>query len=202
MAIIAIFAIENNFLCLKKFLLKVKNQLNNRLPLQCRTGHNRSFEIVKLNELSGDHCAIYSIRFIGEDDSLFEQFLSEYYTTFRNEVLDIYTRLKAIGRCVGLREGFYKANEGKPGDGVCALYDKPDAHLRVYFIYYGTDLIVVGDGGEKPKNIRTWQEDPVLTDANLLMQWVSEKISEATENKDIQITDKGFEGNLIIEVED
>ena len=202
MAIIAIFAIENNFLCLKKILLKVKNQLNNRLPLQCRTGHNRSFEIVKLNELSGDHCAIYSIRFIGEDDSLFEQFLSEYYTTFRNEVLDIYTRLKAIGRCVGLREGFYKANEGKPGDGVCALYDKPDAHLRVYFIYYGTDLIVVGDGGEKPKNIRTWQEDPVLTDANLLMQWVSEKISEATENKDIQITDKGFEGNLIIEVED
>lgn len=180
----------------------MKNQLNNRLPLQCRTGHNRSFEIVKLNELSGDHCAIYSIRFIGEDDSLFEQFLSEYYTTFRNEVLDIYTRLKAIGRCVGLREGFYKANGGKPGDGVCALYDKPDAHLRVYFIYYGTDLIVVGDGGEKPKNIRTWQEDPVLTDANLLMQWVSEKISEATENKDIQITDQGFEGNLIIEVED
>lgn len=180
----------------------MKNQLNNRLPLQCRTGHNRSFEIVKLNELSGDHCAIYSIRFIGEDDSLFEQFLSECYTTFRNEVLDIYTRLKAIGRCVGLREGFYKANEGKPGDGVCALYDKPDAHLRVYFIYYGTDLIVVGDGGEKPKNIRTWQEDPVLTDANLLMQWVSEKISEATQNKDIQITDQGFEGNLIIEVED
>jgi hypothetical protein len=34
------------------------------------------------------------------------------------------------------------------------------------------------------------------------MQWVSGKIREATENKDIQITDKGFEGDLIIEVED
>lgn len=185
-----------------KFLLKVKDKLKNQLPLQCRTGNNRSFEIVKLNELSGDYCTIYSIRFIDEDDSLFEQFLSEYYKTFRDEVLDIYTRLKAIGHCVGLREGFYKANEGKPGDGVCALYDKPDSHLRVYFIYYGSDLIVVGDGGEKPKSIRTWQEDPVLTDANLLMQWVSEKIREATENKDIQITDQGFEGDLIIEVED
>ena len=77
----------------------MKNQLNNQLPLQHQTGKNRSFEIVKLNELSGDYCAIYSIRFIGDDDSLFEQFLSEYYKTFRDEVLDIYTRLKAIGRC-------------------------------------------------------------------------------------------------------
>lgn len=180
----------------------MKNQLKNQLPLQHQTDKNRSFEIVKLNELSGDYCAIYSIRFIGDDDSLFEQFLSEYYKTFRDEVLDIYTRLKAIGRCVGLREGFYKANEGKPGDGVCALYDKPDAHLRVYFIYFGTDLIVVGDGGEKPKSIRAWQEDPVLSDANLLMQLVSEKIREATDNKDIRITDQGFEGDLIIEIED
>lgn len=180
----------------------MKNLLKNQLPLQRRTGRNRSFEIVKLNELSGDHCAIYSIRFIGEDDTLFEQFLNEYYNTFKTEVLDIFTRLKAIGRCVGLREGFYKANEGKPGDGVCALYDKPDAHLRVYFIYYGSDLIVVGDGGEKPKSVRTWQEVPVLTDANLLMQWVSEKIREATENKGIQISDQGFEGDLIIEIED
>ena len=188
------------FVC--KISIKSENQLKNQLPLQHQTDKNRSFEIVKLNELSGDYCAIYSIRFIGDDDSLFEQFLSEYYKTFRDEVLDIYTRLKAIGRCVGLREGFYKANEGKPGDGVCALYDKPDAHLRVYFIYFGTDLIVVGDGGEKPKSIRAWQEDPVLSDANLLMQLVSEKIREATDNKDIRITDQGFEGDLIIEIED
>jgi hypothetical protein len=60
----------------------------------------------------------------------------------------------------------------------------------------------VGDGGEKPKSIRAWQEDPVLSDANLLMQLVSEKIREATDNKDIRITDQGFEGDLIIEIED
>lgn len=106
--------------------------MRNKLFLQKQTDNKRSFELVKLNELSGDYCAVYSIRFNGDDDSLFEQFLSEYYDTFRNEVLDIYTRLKAIGKCVGLREWFYKANEGKPGDGVCALYDKPYSHLRVY----------------------------------------------------------------------
>ena len=180
----------------------MKNELKKQLPLHHQAGNKRYFEMVKLNELSGDYCTVYSIRFNGDDDSLFEQFLSEYYNAFRSEVLDIYTRLKAIGKCVGLREGFYKANEGKPGDGVCALYDKPDAHLRVYFIRYGSDLVVVGDGGEKPKSIRTWQEDPVLTDANLLMQWVSQKIREATDNKDIQITDQGFEGDLTIEFED
>ena len=176
--------------------------MKNQLPLQSQQCNKGSFEIVKLNELSGDYCTIYSIRYNDEDDSLFEQFLKVYNDVFKNEVLDIYTRLKAIGKCVGLRHGFYKENEGKPGDGVCALYDKPNAHLRVYFIRYGSDLIVLGDGGEKPKHIRTWQEDPVLSDANLLMQWVSKKIREATDNKDIIITDKGFEGDLFIEVEE
>ena len=178
----------------------MKHQSEKPLSLRCLNPNDiNSFELIRLDLLSGDKCNIYSVRLNDEMDTLFEQFLKKYADVFRDEVLDIYTRLKAIGKSVGLRNGFYKEHEGKPGDGVCALYDMPNSHLRVYFIRYGADLIVVGDGGEKPKNIRTWQENKVLSNANMLMQWVSNKIKDATDNKDIRITDNGFEGELKIE---
>jgi hypothetical protein len=40
-------------------------------------------------------------------------------------------------------------NEGKYGDGVSALFDKPKYKLRLYCIRYGTQIIIVGWGGEK-----------------------------------------------------
>ena len=180
----------------------MKDQLKNKLSLRQKFDYISSFELVMLKELSGDKCCIYSVRINDEENTQFEQFLNKNYDSFKEEALDIFTRLKAIGKSVGLRHGFYKENEGKPGDGVCALYDMPNSNLRVYFIRYGSDLIVIGGGGEKHKSIRTWQESKALSDANLLMQWVSSKIREATKNKEIRITDDGFDGDLNIEIEE
>ena len=60
------------------------------------------------------------------------------------------------------REGYFKLHEGKPGDGIVALYDRPDSRLRLYCIRYGSVTLIVGGGGAKPKSVRAWQEVPEL----------------------------------------
>lgn len=102
----------------------------------------------------------------------------------------------------GAAEHFFKLNEGKPGDGVCALFDSPDKKLRIYCIRFANVAIVVGGGGYKPKNIRAYQESPALKkEAEMVIQ-ISKIISKAIKNKDIHLDDNGFFlGNLKLKEE-
>ena len=89
----------------------MKKQLKYNLSLQQKFDYISSFELVRLDELSGEKCCIYSVRINDEDNTQFEQFLDENYNSFKEEALDIFTRLKAIGKSVGLRHGFYRHNK-------------------------------------------------------------------------------------------
>jgi hypothetical protein len=71
---------------------------------------------------------------------------------------------------------------------VCALYDNPDSNLRLYCICYGTQIIIVGNGGHKPKTIRALQEDAKLTKENSLIKEISQQITQRIKDKDIRFT--------------
>ena len=124
----------------------------------------------------------------------------------------------------GAAEHFFKLNEGKPGDGVCALFDSPDKKLRIYCIRFANVAIVVGGGGYKPKNItmqtnnegtevvggggykpkniRAYQESSSLKKEAETVVRISRIISEAIKNKDIHLDDNGFFlGNLKLKEE-
>ena len=58
-------------------------------------------------------------------------FIEENKNSFKSELIDIFIRLKVIGNKTGAREQFFKQYEGNLGDGVCALYDEPEKHLRI-----------------------------------------------------------------------
>ena len=81
--------------------------------------------------------------------------------------------LMSIGHKVGINDYQIKEHEGKPGDGVCALYDDPDKNLRLYGIRFGRTILVLGGGGVKPKTIRALQESDKLKHENNLMRLVS-----------------------------
>lgn len=85
--------------------------------------------LVKLNQLSGERASIYSAIYEDDQISLFDKFLNENNISFKSELKDIVLRLKVIGGKTGAREHYFKPHEGKPGDGVCALYDKPKSNL-------------------------------------------------------------------------
>ena len=107
-------------------------------------------------------------------------------------------QLLFIGKEGGARRDFFKRNEGKPGDGVCALYDNPDHKLRLYCIVFGTVAIILGGGGPKPEGVRAWQDNPNLKANAELMIRISQRITKAIHNKEIQVTDKGLSGDLRI----
>ena len=159
------------------------------------------YKLVKLQKLSGNKASIYSVVQNGETESFLEKFLKENQISFIDETKNILMRLISIGHTTGARESFFKVFEGKVGDGVCALYDEPESNLRLYCIRYGTQLVVVGNGGPKSKRISAFQEDDKLTDENYFLRWLSGEITNRIKDKEIlYINDHlDFAGNLEFE---
>ena len=106
-------------------------------------------------------------------------------------------QIKTIGNKAGARENFFKINEGAFGDGICALYDIPKSKLRLYCICYGSQIIVLGGGGVKKRNIKAFQEDDKLKYENYLLRNVA-KVINHNFREEIFISEDGlnFEGEL------
>lgn len=157
-----------------------------------------NYEIVELENLSGSETTIYSV-IVGDDSiTLFEYFIRENIVAYKNEVSNILNRLETIGKTTGAREIFFKHKEGKPGDGVCALYDDPDSKLRLYCIRYGKTAIILGGGGPKPITVKAWQDDPKLKQEAEEIIKISALIIQLLSSNDMQWSKDGFhlEGEL------
>ncbi|HEX9513994.1 MAG TPA: hypothetical protein VF939_26060 [Puia sp.] len=158
------------------------------------------YEIVEIDELSGGEATIYSVIMEGDNVTLFDRFVQENATEYRREVSFIIDRLQEIGNTTGTREKFFKHKEGRPGDGVCALYDAPDSHLRLYCIRYGNVAIILGGGGPKPDEVRAWQDSAKLKIEAETMMEVSKDIMQRLKGGEIQWSPDGSQllGNLNI----
>lgn len=162
------------------------------------------YRLVKKNQFSGCKASIYNIYLEDEQVTLFDRFLEENNKSFKSELKSIVNRLTPIGHDTGAREIFFKINEGKPGDGVCALYDDPDHKLRLYCIRYGSLILILGGGGPKPKEIRALQEDTKLDEENKILCQVSSDIKQKMKDGTISFTHDymDFEGDLAFNYEE
>ena len=151
------------------------------------------FTIVKLEKFSGKGASIYTIRIIDANTTLFDQFLIENKNSFISETKDIIQRLKIIGESLGAKDNFFKKHEGKPGDGVCALFDIPHSKLRLYCIRYGTQIVILGSGGYKSKSTKALQETKKLEDENYLLRRMSSQITQRIKDREIIYTNNGFD---------
>ena len=156
------------------------------------------FELVKLAGFSNDEVSVYTLLNCDTGISLFQSFIQENQHEFPDEVKDIAKRILSFKE-VGARENFFKINEGKPGDGVCALYDDEKSNIRLYCIRYGTVLVVLGSGGHKPKTTRRLQETKKLEDENQIMRNLSAEIEKRRRNGDLSFSKDFLEidGDLI-----
>ncbi|MBW8050528.1 MAG: hypothetical protein FVQ77_09355 [Cytophagales bacterium] len=159
------------------------------------------YKLVKLSNFSGEEASIYSVYMEDLKKTLFDVFLEENKNSFKSELKDILQRIKVIGSKTGAREQFFKLNEGKPGDGVCALYDD-DRNLRLYCIRYAKQLVIIGGGGEK--SVQVLQDDEKLKEENYLLREISKIITERIKEGEINYTNdyRDFEGNLEFNTED
>lgn len=155
-------------------------------------------ELVELEEFSCGAGHIYSVAVDDADFTLYDRFLQENEKDSNEELMEIAAKLNAMSGKTGFTDIFFKLNEGRPGDGLCAITDLK-GKLRLYCIRFGNTLLVLGGGG--PKTTRTYQEDPKLLSENMLLRRVSDVIAEAVKGKDIGIEEDGsLTGNLVIEV--
>lgn len=155
-----------------------------------------NFEIVHLGNFNGNKAGIYTVFLPDEQTTLFERFIKENNNSFKDEIRDILGRIQAINQKTGARESFFKLDEGIPGDGICALYDKPNSKLRIYCIRYGASLIILGGGG--PKSTRSLQQDQKLKSENYLLREISALITERIREEEIRFVGQGSKllGNL------
>lgn len=154
-------------------------------------------ELVDLTEFSGDKAHVYSIVVDDAESTLFDQFVEENALSFQDEMKDIVMRLKNMGDKTGCPEHFFKLYEGGPGDGVAALWAN---RLRLYCIRYGSSLIILGDGGYKSPEIRSYQEDSILNEKVALLKRIARLINERIRERDIKLNEDGtISGELIID---
>lgn len=156
------------------------------------------YELVKMPQFSNENVSVYTLADTGSGISVFQKFIQENKDGFPDEVKDIAQRIMSFKE-VGARHNFFKHEEGKPADGVCALYDKEESNLRLYCVRYGTVLVILGGGGHKPKTTRKLQETEKLEIENQLMRDLSAEIDKRRRNGDIEFS-KDFldiEGDLI-----
>jgi len=162
----------------------------------------KHYKLVKEEKLSGTEVSVYTIFLIDEQETVFNKFINENKNSFKSELKDIVQRIKVVGNKTGAREQFFKLKEGKPGDGVCALYDHPGKNLRLYCIRYGKTLIIVGGGGEKAT--QTLQEDSKLKEENYFLRQVAKDIQDRMQEGEIEFSDDYMDlmGNLEFKSED
>lgn len=149
-----------------------------------------NFTIKRNDSLSGLKASVYSVSIEEDTETLLERFINENKEEYRDELREILLRLKTIGHNTGARQEFFKPAEGKPGDGIEALYDEQQ-HLRLYCIRNGRVALIVGGGG--PKQGGAWQDYPKLKEENELLQLVSQTIIKALKERDIRWSDDGME---------
>lgn len=153
------------------------------------------FSLVELEELTGERLKVYSIIVEEEELTSYDKFLEENIEDYKEEVEDIMDRIEVMAKHTGLRDDFVRPGEGNLGDGIHALYDKPESNLRLYFIRFGNIAIVLGGGGPKAKTIRRFQDDPKLTTENYFLRRVSAVLSEAVQDGSLSVTDEGLESD-------
>ncbi|HET8865922.1 MAG TPA: hypothetical protein VFM80_09490 [Gracilimonas sp.] len=155
------------------------------------------FSLLKIDKISGDKSSFYTVQ-MEEGTILFDRFINENSKLHEKEIRDILQRIRAMAHRTGAQEHFFKLHEGKPGDGVCALYDEPDANLRLYCIRFGSAIVIIGGGGLKEKIIREFQQNKKLTDENYLLREISAEITDKMKSGEIRFSDDELEfiGNL------
>jgi hypothetical protein len=163
---------------------------------------NRTFVLEKVEKFAGKPASIYTVRFLDKKINELADFVATFAPQFPNEVGEIVATIEQIAFKYGARETFFKEWEGRPGDGVCALYDSKGSHLRLYCIRLGNVAVVLGNGGHKPKTIRSLQQDKRLTETNAILREVSKLIDERIRSREIYWRGNDLLGNLRFEFDD
>ena len=141
-------------------------------------------ELILVNEAK--NCTFYTIQFLSEDESEFEQF----YNKFKDDVEfnpDLMRIVGFLGRIAdfGALERYFRP-EGKMSDNVVAL-PVVTSKLRLYCLRLSDKILILGNGGVK--KTKSYEEDDELSGYVITLQNFDKLIKEGTESGTIIVTE-------------
>ena len=145
-------------------------------------------ELILVNEAK--NCTLYTIQFLSNDESEFEQF----YNKFKDDVEfnpDLMRIVGFLGRIAdfGALERYFRP-EGKMSDRVVAL-PVVTSKLRLYCLRLSDKILILGNGGEK--KTESYEEDDELSGYVITLQNFDKLIKEGTKNGTIIVTENKIE---------
>jgi len=129
----------------------------------------------------GENASIYSYR-INNDTLEFEKFIDAFidseYSNHYDIIDDVIDRILINGA----QERYFRP-EGKFLDYLYALPQKGlGCDLRIFCLRISEKIVILGNGGVKPKSVKKYQEDPVLNEIAEEMQKISSKLYHSINN--------------------
>jgi hypothetical protein len=150
-------------------------------------------------ELLEEHQAVnyYAIRLDGDEETLFERFLSEFDTDeFQHDLDTITYWLDKIGT-KGALERYFKP-EGHPKVKAIPL-PPPSSILRLYCFRISDQILLLGGG--KDKRVKKYQEDPELYRHVQIVTKVGFKLLRFRDHEKVFINGKQLMGKLTFEID-
>ncbi len=145
------------------------------------------FEIIEIEDFTGNQAHIYSVMLTGEDCTLLEQFFND-NQQYSEELNTIAERLTVMGNNTGCRREFFRHYEGDLGDGVAVL---KQGAIRLYCLYFDKTAVFFGSGGFKPPEVHAYQEVPELNAKVKQVKEIARVINNAIKNKKITVNEDG-----------
>lgn len=136
---------------------------------------------------SSEHCTMYTIQFLKDEESEFEKFISK----FRQDA-ELNPDFQAIMRFVeqilsnGALERYFR-REGKMNDSVVAL-PVLKSKLRLYCLRLTDKILVLGNGDVK--NTRTYEENETLQGYVMDLQKFEKLLKQEVRLGNVEITEK------------
>ena len=148
--------------------------------------HPPKFRIVEF--IFGRKAKFYSVQFDGEELSEAEKFFDNLPEEYSEEAEFLAQEIDRMADRIGCPDYKFKMSEGKRTDNVCALYNE---ELRLYCLRYGNTTVILGNGGVKPKGLRTYQEKEDLYEAVKALQGIEPVIYQEIVSRELQLLDSG-----------
>ena len=158
----------------------------------------RSFIIEKL-DIPGEKCQILTIHYDCEELSEFDKFLADHEKEYHKKIGDIVTRFSLMKKRNGCPDVYFK-DVSTPYDNICRL--SRTGKLRLYCLRFGNVAIIIGGGGVKEKEKRTYQEVKELNKIVEDLKIIYSKIEEKIKNRELVISDEGIKGDLKFNIEE
>ena len=143
------------------------------------------------------NCTLYTIQFLSEDDTEFEQF----YNKFKDDVElnpDFMRIVGFLGKIAdfGALERYFRP-EGKMNDNVVAL-PVVRSKLRLYCLRLSDKILILGKGSKK--DTKTYEESKELSGYVLTLQNFNRLIKEGVKDGTISVTENKIETDKTFDV--